>query len=84
MEDWGALTAANGKLIILEGDGNLIIAEASPGGYKEISRAKLFKMEDWRAHRDDNINVCWTDPILSNGRIYCRNTYGDLVCVDMK
>ena len=84
MEDWGALTAANGKLIILEGDGNLIIAEASPGGYKEISSAKLFKMEDWRAHRDDNINVCWTDPILSNGRIYCRNTYGDLVCVDMK
>jgi outer membrane protein assembly factor BamB len=26
---------------------------------------------------------CWTTPVLSNGRIYCRNGKGDLVCVDV-
>ena len=27
---------------------------------------------------------CWTVPVLANGRVYCRNAEGDLVCVDMR
>jgi len=82
--DWGSLMAANGKLIILYGQGDLSIAEASSVGYKEISSAKLFDIGHWRSYQKGDVNCCWTAPVLSNGRIYCRNTYGDLVCVDMK
>lgn len=82
--EWGSLMAADNKLIILDGDGDLIIAEASPDAYKEISSLKLFKMQHWRSYRGDDINCCWTAPVLANGCIYGRNTYGDLVCVNMK
>jgi hypothetical protein len=27
---------------------------------------------------------CWTAPILANGRIYCRSSVGDIVCVDVR
>ena len=27
---------------------------------------------------------CWTVPVLANGRIYCRNAAGDLVCLDVR
>ena len=27
---------------------------------------------------------CWTTPVLANGKIYCRNVKGDLVCLDVK
>jgi len=26
---------------------------------------------------------CWTTPVLANGRIYCRNSRGDLTCLDV-
>jgi len=84
MGDWGSLMAADGKLIILDGDGDLVIAEASPDVYKEISSAKVIRMKNWQSYPRDDPNACWTAPVLSNGRIYCRNTYGDLVSVDVK
>ena len=82
--DYGGLMAADGKLITLKGDGSLAIVEASPEVYKEISSAKVIKMKDMQSYPRDLPNVCWTAPVLSNGHIYCRNTYGDLVCVEMK
>jgi hypothetical protein len=66
------------------GNGTLAIVEASPEAYKEISSAKVIKMKNMQSYPRDVPNVCWTAPVLSNGHIYCRNTYGDLVCVDMK
>jgi outer membrane protein assembly factor BamB len=27
---------------------------------------------------------CWTTPVLSSGRIYCRNAQGDIACFDAK
>jgi len=80
----GSLIGSNGKLIILYGQGNLAIAEVSPRGYTEISSAKLFKIQHWRSYPKGDVNCCWIAPVLSNGRIYCRNTYGELICVDMK
>jgi outer membrane protein assembly factor BamB len=67
----GALMAADGKLIILSHRGELIIADASPTGYKELSRAQALGGTGWVA------------PVLANGKIYCRNSRGDLVCVDV-
>ena len=82
--DWGALMAANGKLIILDGEGNLVIVEATPEAYKEISGAKVIQMKDWKSYPRDDMNACWTAPVLANGFVYARNTYGDLVCVDVR
>jgi outer membrane protein assembly factor BamB len=82
--DWGALMAADGKLIILDGDGDLIVAKADPGKYTVISQAKLMKLKNWRSYGDDEPRCCWTAPVLSRGLVYARDTYGELVCVDLR
>ncbi len=67
----GALMAVGNKLIVLGETGRLAIVEASPAAYKEIAAVKVL---DGR---------CWTMPVLSNGRIYIRNSDGHLVCLDV-
>jgi outer membrane protein assembly factor BamB len=71
-----SLISAAGKLIILEKDGTLHIAEASPSSYREISGCDILEGE--RTTR-----WFWTHPVLCNGRIYCRSYTGDLVCIDV-
>ncbi|MGA2619960.1 MAG: hypothetical protein ABSF26_20280 [Thermoguttaceae bacterium] len=66
------LMAADGKLIIMDERGELVLAEASPKAYKEMARAKVLDGQ------------CWTCPVLCGGRIYCRNFGGDIVCLDVK
>jgi outer membrane protein assembly factor BamB len=68
----GALMAAGNKLIVQSAKGELVIAEASPEGFKPLARAQVLG------------GKCWTVPVLANGRIYCRNSKGDLVCVDVR
>ena len=67
----GSLMIADGKLIIMSDKGQLVIAEASPGSYNELASAKVLS------------GLCWTVPVLSNGKIYCRSHPGLLVCVDV-
>ncbi len=67
----GALIVSDGRLIVISEQGELVIAQASPAGYKELSRAKVLDGD-----------VCWTPPALANGLIYCRNHAGDVVCLD--
>jgi len=67
----GSLMMADGKLIGLGEKGELIVAEATPKEFKPISRAQVLG------------GKCWTTPVLANGRIYCRNAAGDVVCVDV-
>lgn len=66
-----ALTAADGKLIILD-KGELIVANATPDKYEERARAQVLG------------GKCWTAPVLANGRIYCRNAAGDLICLQLR
>ena len=69
----GALMMADGKLIVLSERGiHLAIVEATPSGFREISRAKVLD------------GHTWTPPVLANGRIYCRNDAGDVACVDVR
>jgi outer membrane protein assembly factor BamB len=71
-----SLIASDGKLIILDDEGMLIIAEATPSSYREISRCDVLDGEQkWRE--------LYTLPVLCNGKIYCRNGSGDLVCIDV-
>ncbi|MEX0712347.1 MAG: PQQ-binding-like beta-propeller repeat protein [Pirellulales bacterium] len=67
----GSLMAADGKLLLLGDQGELAIARAAPDGYEELSRARVLG------------GRTWTVPVLSGGRIYCRNAAGDLVCLDV-
>ena len=67
----GSLKAADGKLIINSDKGELIIAEATPEGFKALKREPVLKG-----------GVYWTMPVLANGLIYCRNSLGDVVCMD--
>lgn len=69
------LMAADNKLIIMDKEGNLTIASADPTGFKPISSAKV--LTDKKAKN-------WTVPVLANGSIYCRNSIGDIACVDMR
>jgi outer membrane protein assembly factor BamB len=64
----GSLIASDNKLIILSERGELVVAEANPQGFKELSRAQILG------------GKCWSAPSLANGRIYARNASGDLVC----
>lgn len=67
----GSLMIADGKLIVQAEDGNLVIAEASPEAYKEISKTQAVAKRTW------------VSPVLSNGKIYCRNNNGETVCLDV-
>lgn len=68
----GGLTAAGNKLIILNDRGELMIADATPEEFRPSARAQVLG------------GKCWTSPVLSNGHIYCRNSEGDLVSVDVQ
>lgn len=67
----GTVAAAGegSALIVLGEKGELSIGAASPDGFKPAASAKVLS------------GRCWTVPVLANGRIYCRNAAGDMVCV---
>ena len=68
----GGLTLADGKLIVLTGQGELMVLPASPAAFQPTARAQILG------------GTSWTAPVLANGRIYCRNSRGDVVCVDVR
>ncbi len=68
----GALSAADRKLIVLSDKGELMVAKATPKAFAPSARAQILE------------GKCWTAPVLANGRIYCRNAAGDLVCLDVR
>jgi outer membrane protein assembly factor BamB len=68
----GTLLASGNNLLVLTERGELVVAEANPQRYAEVSRAQVLG------------GTCWVQPILANGRIYCRNVEGDLLCLDVR
>jgi outer membrane protein assembly factor BamB len=69
---FGSLILAGTKLVVLTEKGMLYIAEATPEGYKQYSSGQVLKKK-----------VCWTAPVLCRGMIFCRNSPGSVVCVDV-
>ena len=68
----GGLILVGDKLIVLSASGELVVAAASADGFKPIARAQVLG------------GKCWTAPVLANGRIYCRNSRGDIACVNVR
>lgn len=54
--------AADGKLILFNDKGQLLLARASPQRYEELARTEVFRDE-----------ICWTAPALHCGRLYLRS-----------
>lgn len=67
----GSLSLAGDRLLILSSDGELIVAEATPEEFRELSRRKVLEGGEY-----------WTVPVLADGLIYVRNSLGKMVCLD--
>jgi outer membrane protein assembly factor BamB len=65
----GTLIGASGYLLALSERGELIVAEASPTSYREVARAQVLG------------GRCWVAPAVADGKIYCKNNRGTLVCL---
>ncbi len=68
----GGVIIADGKLISLSGTGELMTAPAKPEGFEPTSRAQVLG------------GKTWTAPVLANGFVYCRNSRGDIVALDVR
>jgi outer membrane protein assembly factor BamB len=68
----GGVMIADGKLIVLSAKGELMVLPASTNGFQLTARAQVLG------------GTSWTAPVLANGRIYCRNARGEVVCVDVR
>jgi len=66
----GNLVLAGDTLVALSDAGVLVLIEAKPDGYKELSRTKIID------------GKCWSTPVLSNGRVYARSTK-EGACVEL-
>ena len=79
-EQWGdrslgkgsLMMSADGRMILMSDDGELVVANADPRKFDVLARARVLPK-----------GRCWTAPVLANGRIYARNAAGDFVCVDV-
>jgi len=69
----GSLMMSDDGRLILTGDGGeLVVAKANPQKFDVLARAQVLPK-----------GLCWTSPVLANGRIYVRNTPGDFACLDV-
>ncbi len=77
----GSLIVAGGKLIILGQSGVLTIAEATPEGYREHSSLDVEALARQAGIR--KFGPWWIAPALAEGKVFCRNSTGALVCIDL-
>lgn len=76
----GCLTCADGRLYCLdERDGTVVLAEPSPGGWKEHGRFTLSPQTEQRSPS----GRIWTHPVVAHGKLYLRDQEL-LFCYDVK
>ena len=66
---FGSLLAIGNQLLVLNDQGSLWVAPASPEGFNPSSKGKILD------------GKCWTAPVFAHGKLYARNSEGTLVCV---
>jgi hypothetical protein len=67
-----------GRRWIWTDQGELILAELSPAGFKELSRAKLLEPQENTRGRD----LLWCHPAFANRCVYVHNGK-ELICVSL-
>ena len=66
----GNVILLGNQVLALSDAGELVVADATPAAYKEVSRAKVVS------------GKCWSTPVVSNGRVYVRSTK-EAACLDV-
>ena len=69
----GSLVVADGHLILLGDDGQLVLARANPDEYSEVCRCQVF----------DKGTLTWIVPVLSDGRLFVRSE-SQLVALELR
>jgi outer membrane protein assembly factor BamB len=69
----GSVVLVDGQLIALGEHGELILAQATPAEYREVSRCQVF----------DKDTLTWTVPVVSGGRLFVRSENA-LVALDLR
>jgi outer membrane protein assembly factor BamB len=77
----GGLAAAGNALIVLTETGELVFVASTPEKFQVLARWQIDELTQGSETIDDP--KCWTPPVLSNDLIYCRNSAGVLVCLDL-
>ena len=67
----GATILVDGNILTQADRGPLVLVEGKPDKYHELARAEIYG------------GKCWTMPVVSNGRIFARNTR-DGFCLDAR
>ncbi len=76
----GSVTCADGMLYCLdEGNGEVVLIDASPEGWKEHGRFKLEAQSEKRSRQ----GKVWTHPVVCNGKLFLRDQE-QLSCYDVK
>ena len=70
---YGSVIKAANTLIVLTEAGELVLVEMNPLAYTETDKLKILSL------------YCWNRPVLSNGRIYARNSSvnSEIVALDV-
>lgn len=66
-----SMALADGKLVMINERGTLMVADAVHDGYRERLNAKVLD------------GTCWTMPVVSGGLVYVRNDKGRLLALDL-
>jgi hypothetical protein len=74
---FGAITVVGDKLMILTGLGKVIIADAKPDGFNIIKELQVLPAEDIEK------NWCWTAPTFFGGKLFVRNSAGEMACINL-
>jgi outer membrane protein assembly factor BamB len=65
---WPTPIVAGDQLLVQTLDGELILADASPQGYRERGRMPAIPRR------------CWSIPAVADGKLFCRNNQGHVMC----
>jgi outer membrane protein assembly factor BamB len=71
----GGFMLADGKVLAVDGEGQLIVAAVSPAGHKVLASAHVLRSATGFQFE--------TAPLLLDGYLYCRN-HTQLVCFDLR
>ncbi|HVE40154.1 MAG TPA: PQQ-binding-like beta-propeller repeat protein [Planctomycetota bacterium] len=70
---FGNLVVADGRILTIDKQGTLLVVAADPSACKELAKLAVLgsKAKNWIA------------PVLADGLLYCRDSEGTLVCLDV-
>ena len=67
----GAVSAAGDRLITLSDEGVLMIAAVKPEAFELLASARVLN------------GRCWVPPVITEGKLLCKNSAGKLICLDL-